>query len=71
MQDGATQIVEIGVVCPKCNQESVMRVDTGGFVENFRRSVSCAYCQNPWIEFLPGQPVGEAFPKPKTKTSSS
>ena len=29
MQDGATQIVEIKVECPKCRQESVVRVSTG------------------------------------------
>jgi predicted RNA-binding Zn-ribbon protein involved in translation (DUF1610 family) len=29
MQDGATQVVEIGVECPKCGQESMVRVATG------------------------------------------
>jgi len=71
MQDGATQIVEIRVECPNCHQESLMRVDTGGYLESFRRSVVCAYCQNPWIEFLPGQPIGEPYAEPKTETQTS
>jgi hypothetical protein len=57
MQDGFTQIVEISVECPKCHQESTVRVATGNEVENIRKSIVCAYCQNPWIEFLPGQLV--------------
>jgi len=29
MQDGQTQIVDLGVVCPKCHQESHLHVATG------------------------------------------
>ena len=50
MQDGATKIVEIAVECPKCRQESVMRIATGIEIETLRKSIVCAYCQNPWVE---------------------
>jgi transcription elongation factor Elf1 len=57
MQDGQTKIVEIGVECPKCGQESKVQVATGLEVETQRKSITCAYCKNPWIEFLPGELV--------------
>jgi hypothetical protein len=68
MQDGSTQIVEIAVECPKCRQESVVRVATGQEIESLRKSIACAYCQNPWIEFLPGQLAGP-FMHPEAKSS--
>jgi len=55
MQDGSTQVVEIAVECPKCRQESMARVTTGNEIESLRKSMVCAYCQDPWIEFLSGQ----------------
>jgi hypothetical protein len=61
MQDGETQVVDIGVECPKCHQESRVRVATGIEIETNRKSIVCAYCQNPWIEFLPGQLLGGPF----------
>jgi hypothetical protein len=57
MQDGQTQIVDLGVECPKCHQESHLRVATGVELETIRKSIVCAHCNNPWIEFLPGQLV--------------
>lgn len=39
MQDGATQVVEIEVQCPKCGQESIVRVATGQEVESSRESI--------------------------------
>ncbi len=71
MQDGATKIVEIKLECPKCHQETVMRIDTGNELETLRHSVVCVHCQNPWIEFLPGQVVGEPYANPKTKQNPS
>jgi hypothetical protein len=65
MKDGFTQLVEISVQCPKCHQESTVRVATGNEVENIRKSIVCAYCQNPWIEFLPGQLVSGPFEQRK------
>jgi hypothetical protein len=55
MQDGSTQVVEIAVECPKCRQESMTRVATGSDIDSLHKSIVCAYCQNPWTEFLPGQ----------------
>jgi len=66
MKDGFTQIVEISVQCPKCQQESTVRVATGGEVDTVRKSIVCAYCKNPWIEFLPGQLVSGPFEQRKT-----
>lgn len=57
MQDGQTKIVQIAVECPKCGQESKVQVATGMEVENVRKSITCAYCRNPWVEFLPGELV--------------
>ena len=31
------------------------RVTTGNEIESLRKSMVCAYCQDPWIEFLSGQ----------------
>jgi hypothetical protein len=42
MQDGATSIVEIKVECPKCRQESVVRVSTGNDIDRVRKSIVCA-----------------------------
>ena len=69
MQDGSTQIVEIAVECPKCRQESMVRVATGQEIESLRKSIVCAYCQNPWIEFLPGQLIAGPFTHPEAKSS--
>lgn len=71
MQDGATSVVEIAVECPKCHQENVVRVATGQEIESFRKSIVCAYCQNPWIEFLPGELIAGPFMYPKHKPSSA
>jgi hypothetical protein len=68
IQDGATQVVEIGVECSKCGQESMVRVATGQEIESLRKSIVCAYCQNPWIEFLPGQLIAGPFMHPKPKS---
>lgn len=57
MKDGHTKIVELAVECPKCGQESKVQVATGLEVESLRKSITCAYCRNPWIEFLPGELV--------------
>jgi DNA-directed RNA polymerase subunit RPC12/RpoP len=69
MQDGLTQCANIAVVCPKCGQESVVRVATGAELDTQRKSITCAYCSNPWTEFLPGQLVSgpEKFPEPLQK----
>jgi hypothetical protein len=48
MQDGPTQVVEIAVECPKCRQESMVRVATGSDIDSLRKSIVCTYCQNPW-----------------------
>jgi hypothetical protein len=53
MQDGSTQVVEIAVECPKCRQESMVRVATGSDIDSLRKSIVCAYCQNPWTNFFP------------------
>jgi hypothetical protein len=71
MQDGLTQIVEIAVECPKCRQESMVRVATGHEIDSLRKSIVCAYCQNPWIEFLPGQIIAGPFMPPKSKSSGT
>ena len=57
MQDGQTALVEVLVECPKCKLENVVRVATGQELETLRKSVTCAYCSNPWVEYLPGQLV--------------
>jgi hypothetical protein len=67
MQDGSTQIVEIAVECPKCRQESMVRVATGSDIDSLRKSIECAYCQNRWTEFLPGQIIAGPFMHPKPK----
>jgi hypothetical protein len=36
-------------------------VSTGNDIDTVRKSIVCAYCSNPWIEFLPGQQVGEPY----------
>jgi hypothetical protein len=59
--DGSTQVVEIAVECPKCRQESAVRVATAYDIQSLRKSIVCAYCQNPWIEFLPGQLICRAI----------
>jgi hypothetical protein len=46
------------VECPRGHQESVVRVATGNDVDTLKKSLVCVYCQNPWIEFLPGQLIG-------------
>ena len=68
MQDGLTQVVEIAGECPKCRQESMARVATGLDIESLRKSIVCPYCQNPWIEFLPGQLIAGPFMHPKPKS---
>ena len=69
MQDGSTQVVEIAVECPKCRQESMVQVTTGNEIESLRKSIVCAYCQNPWIEFLPGQLIAGPFMHPELPKS--
>ena len=69
MQDGSTQVVEIAVECPKCRQESMVRVATGQEIESLRQSIVGAYCQNPWIEFLPGQLIAGPFMHSKPQSS--
>jgi hypothetical protein len=49
------------VQCPKCRQESGVPVSTGNDIDTVCKSIVCAYCSNPWIEFLPGQQVGEPY----------
>jgi hypothetical protein len=71
MQDGSTQVVEIAVECPKCRQESMVRVATGNEIESLRKSIVCAYCQNPWLEFLPGQLIAGPFMYPKSKSQAA
>jgi hypothetical protein len=61
VKDGAAKIVEIKVECPKCGQESAVRVATGHDIEALRKSIVCVFCQNPWVEYLPGQVIGEPF----------
>jgi len=61
MQDGAIQIVEIKVACPKCEQESIVRVSTGNDLDTVRKSIVGAHGRNPWVEFLPGEQVGEPY----------
>ena len=58
MQDGATSVIEMAVECPGCHQESVVRVATGNDVDTLKKFLVCVYCQNPWIEFLPGPLIG-------------
>lgn len=70
MQDGSTQVVEIAVECPKCHQESAVRVATGNEIESLRKSIVCAYCQNPRIEFLPGQLLAGPFLHPEQKSGT-
>lgn len=70
MQDGSTQVVEIAVECPKCHQESAVRVATGNEIESLSKSIVCAYCQNPWIEFLPGQLIAGPFLHPEQKSGT-
>jgi hypothetical protein len=67
MQDGATQVVEIGMQCPKCGQESMVRVATGHEIESLRKSIVGAYCRNPWIDVLPGQLIAGPFMHPDPK----
>lgn len=67
MQDGATSVIEMAVECPKCHQESVVRVATGNEVDTLKKSLVCAHCQNPWIEFLPGQLIGGPFERHNIK----
>jgi len=55
MQDGATQVVEVAVECPKCRQESMVRVATGSDIDSLRKAIVWAYCQNPWTEFFPAR----------------
>jgi hypothetical protein len=71
MQDGATQIVELAVECPKCRQESMVRVATGSDIDRLRKSIVCAYCPNPWTEFLPGQIIAGPFMHPRSKASGT
>ena len=54
----------MAVECPKCRQESRVRVATGNEIETLRKSIVCTYCQNPWIELLPGELVGGSFEIP-------
>jgi DNA-directed RNA polymerase subunit M/transcription elongation factor TFIIS len=68
MQDGATQEVEIGVECPKCGQEIWSGLQLDRKSKSLRKSIVCAYCQNPWIEFLPGQLIAGPFMHPKPKS---
>jgi len=39
----------------------MVRVATGNEIDSLRKSIVCAYCQNPWIEFLPGQLIAGPF----------
>jgi hypothetical protein len=39
MRDGSTQVVEIAVECPKCRQESMVRVATGSDIDSLRKSI--------------------------------
>lgn len=71
MQDGSTQVVELAVECPKCRQESMVRVATGSDIDSLRKSIVCAYCQNPWTEFLPGQIIAGPFVVPERKSSGA
>ena len=71
MQDGATQIVELAVEFPKCHQESMVRVATGSDIDSLRKSIVCAFCQNPWTEFLPGQIIAGPFMPPRSKASGA
>jgi hypothetical protein len=71
MRDGSTSVVEIAVECPKCGQENAVRVATGNDIDSLRKSIVCAYCQNPWIEFLPGQIIAGPFMHPKRKSSGA
>jgi hypothetical protein len=71
MQDGSTQVVDIAVECPKCRQENAVRVATGHDIQSLRKSIVCAYCQNPWIEFLPGQLIAGPFMHPRSKSQGA
>ena len=51
MQDGATQVVEIAVECPKCGQESMLQVATGQEIESLRKSIVCAYARTRGLNF--------------------
>jgi hypothetical protein len=68
MQDGQTKIVQIAVECPKCGQESKVQVATSLEVETVRKSITCAHCRNPWVEFLPGELVEGPSPISSTTT---
>ena len=69
MQDGSTLVAEIAVEGPKRRQESMIRVTTENEIESLRKSIVCAYCQNPWIEFLPGQLIAGPFMHPELPKS--
>ena len=56
MPDGATQVVEIGGECPKCGQESMVRVAAGHEIESLRKSLVC------------GQLTGGPFMYPEPKS---
>jgi hypothetical protein len=71
MQDGSTQVVETAVECPKCRQESMVRVATGNEIESLRKSIVCAYCLNPRVEFLPGQLIAGPFMHHKPKSQEA
>jgi hypothetical protein len=68
MKDGLTKVVDIAVDCPKCGQQSKVQVATGLEVETVRKSITCAHCHNPWVEFLPGELVGGPSVISSTKT---
>jgi hypothetical protein len=53
---------------PKMRLGNMVRVATGQEIESLRKSIVCTYCQNPWIEFLPGQLIAGPFMHPKPKS---
>ena len=71
MSDGYTKVMDMVVECPQCHKESGVRVATGIEIDTQRKSISCAYCKNPWVEFLPGELVAGPYeiqnlPPPQT-----
>jgi hypothetical protein len=38
---------------------------------SLRKSIVCAYCQNPWTEFLSGQIIAGPFMHPKPKSRAT
>jgi hypothetical protein len=49
----------------------MVRVATGSDIDSLRNSIVCAYYQNPWTEFLPGQIIAGPFMHPKPKSRAT